>query len=77
MNILYPVMGPSIRKGISSAILNMIHSINHVVEQTFSLQGLKWRIKALTTKKQFAKVVLLNTLIYQVDKSFSYIETPG
>ncbi|WP_157487500.1 hypothetical protein [Desulfosarcina sp. BuS5] len=55
----------------------MIHSINHVVEQTFSLQGLKWRIKALTTKKQFAKVVLLNTLIYQVDKSFSYIETPG
>jgi len=70
VNILYPVMGPSIRKAISSAILSMIQSINHVVEQTFSVQGLKWRIEALTTKKQFAEIVLLNTLIYQVEQVF-------
>ena len=67
---LYPIMGPSIRKAISSAILSMIQSINHVIEHTFSLQGLKWRIEALTTKKPFAEVVLLNTLIYQVEQVF-------
>ena len=67
---LYPIMGPSIRKAISSAILGMIQSINHIVEHTFSVQGLKWRLEALTTKKPFAEVVLLNTLIYQVEQVF-------
>lgn len=67
---LYPIMGPSIRKAISSAILGMIQSINHIIEHTFSVKGLKWRLEALTTKKPFAEVVLLNTLIYQVEQVF-------
>ncbi len=77
VNILYPVMAPSIRKAISSAILSMIQSLNNVVEQTFSVQGLKWRIEALTTKKQFGEVVLLNTLIYQVEQVFLIHKNTG
>ncbi|MGD8769689.1 MAG: OmpA family protein [Desulfobacterales bacterium] len=67
---LYPVMGPSIRKAIYSIILNMIQSFNKILEHTFSIQGLKWRMESLITKKPFAEIVLLNTLIYQVEQVF-------
>ena len=67
---LFPIMGPSIRKAISSTILNMIQSFNQIIEHAFSIQGLKWRLESLTTKKPFAEIVLLNTLIYQVEQVF-------
>ena len=67
---LYPIMGPSIRKAITSTILNMIQSFNKILDYTFSIQGLKWRLESLTTKKPFAEIVLLNTLIYQVEQVF-------
>lgn len=67
---LYPIMGPSIRKAIYSIILNMIQSFNKILEHTFSIQGLKWRMESLITKKPFAEIVLLNTLIYQVEQVF-------
>jgi len=65
---LYPIMGPSIRKAISSAILGMVQSFNQVLERSFSIEGLKWRFEALSTKKSFAEVVLLNALVYQVEQ---------
>lgn len=67
---LYPIMGPSIRKAIYSIILNMIQSFNQILEHTFSIQGLKWRMESLITKKPFGEIVLLNTLIYQVEQVF-------
>jgi len=67
---LYPIMGPSIRKAITSIIFGMIQSFNKILDHTFSIQGLKWRLESLTTKKPFAEIVLLNTLIYQVEQVF-------
>ena len=67
---LFPVMGPAIRKAISSAIFGMIQSFNQVIEQSFSIQGLKWRIEALKTRKPFAEVVLVHTLVYHVEQVF-------
>ena len=55
VDTLYPIMGPSIRKAITSTILNMIQSFNKILEYTFSIQGLKWRLESLTTKKPFAE----------------------
>jgi OOP family OmpA-OmpF porin len=63
---LYPIMGPSIRKSIYEALSNMIQSLNHSLEQSFSWNGLKWRLESIRTGKPFAEVVLLNTLLYQV-----------
>jgi len=65
-----PIMGPSIRKAIVKTITGMIQSLNQMLEYSFSLQGLKWRIEALRTKKSFAEIVLLNTLVYQVEQVF-------
>ncbi|NNF99175.1 MAG: OmpA family protein [Desulfobacteraceae bacterium] len=69
-NAIYPVLGPAIRKAISTAILGMMQSLNHLLNNSFSLQSLRWRYEAIKTKKSFAEVVLLHTLIYQVEQVF-------
>lgn len=70
VDILFPLMGPAIRRAIASTIRGMIQSFNRILEDSFSIQGLKWRFEALRTKKQFAEVVLLHTLVYQIEQVF-------
>jgi len=70
VDALFPVMAPAIRKAISSTILAMVQSLNQVIEHSFSLRGLKWRIEAIRARKPFAEVVLLHTLAYQVEEVF-------
>jgi OOP family OmpA-OmpF porin len=70
VDALFPVMGPAIRRAIASAIQGMIQSFNQILEHSLSFNGLKWRLEALRTQKSFAEVVLLHTLIYQVEQVF-------
>ena len=67
---LFPLMGPGIRKAISATIMGMIQSFNHVLNHSFSWQGVNWRLEALRTRKPFAEVVLLHSLVYQVEQVF-------
>ncbi len=70
VDALFPVMGPAIRKAVSSTIMGMIQSFNKALEYSFSIQGLKWRFEALRTRKPFAEIVMINTLLYQVEQIF-------
>jgi len=70
VDALFPVMGPAIRKAISSTILGMIQSFNQILQYSFSIQGMKWRLEALKTGKSFGEVVLLHTLVYQIEQVF-------
>ena len=70
VDALFPVMGPAIRKAIASTIQGMIQGFNQILEHSFSIQGLKWRWEAVRTKKPFAEVVLLHTLVYQIEQVF-------
>ena len=47
VDALFPVMGPAIRKAVSSTILGMIQSFNKALEYSFSIQGSKWRFGVL------------------------------
>jgi outer membrane protein OmpA-like peptidoglycan-associated protein len=67
---IFPALGPAIRKAISAALMGMIQSLNHLLNQSFSIRGLKWRLEAMRTKKSFAEVVLLHTLVYRVEQIF-------
>ena len=67
---LAPALGPGIRKAITSTIMGMLQSLNQVLNHSFSIQGLKWRFEAFRTKKQFAEIVMLHTLVYQVEQIF-------
>ena len=67
---IFPALGPGLRKAISSIIMGMIQSLNQMLNHSFSIQGMKWRFEAFRTRKQFAEVILLHTLIYQVEQIF-------
>lgn len=67
---IFPTLGPAIRKAISATLMGMVQSLNHILNQSFSLQGLKWRFEALRTHKNFAEVVLLHTLVYRVEQIY-------
>ena len=70
VDALFPVIGPAIRKAISETFKQMIQSLNKALEQSFSWQGLKWRMEAIRTGKTFAEVVLVHSLLYRVDQVF-------
>ncbi len=67
VDALAPAMGPSIWKAALSAVRGMIQSLKQIIEYTFSVQALKWRLEAFRTKKPFGEIVLAHRLVYQVE----------
>ncbi|MBK7994073.1 MAG: OmpA family protein [Blastocatellia bacterium] len=70
VDALFPVMGPAIRKAIAQTLSTMLQSLNQTLENSFSAQGLKWRLEAFRTGRTFAEIVLLKTLLYRVEQVF-------
>jgi OOP family OmpA-OmpF porin len=70
VDALFPVMGPAIRKAILETVKRMIQSFDQIIGQSFSWQGLKWRVEAFRTGKSFGEVVLRHSLLYQVEQVF-------
>ncbi len=70
VDAIFPIMGPAIRKSIAEAFKDMIQSMNKMLENSFSINGIKWRIKSITTGKPFAEIVLLHNLVYKVQHIF-------
>lgn len=65
---LFPVIGPATRKAVTAAIQNLTQSLNQGLENSLSPQSFKWRFEAFRTGKSFAEIVLLRTLLYQVEQ---------
>ena len=66
--VLFPVLLPAVRIAVSSALRNMVHTLNQVLAQGLSLRSWKWRVEAWRTGKTFAEVVLLRTLVFRVEQ---------
>jgi OOP family OmpA-OmpF porin len=69
-DILYPVIGPVIRKAIAEALRTMAESFNHSLALVFSWKYIRWRFEALRSGRSFSEVVLLHTLVYRVEQLF-------
>ena len=67
---IFPVIGPASRKAITTALDTALQSFNQALEYSVSPQSFKWRLEAVQTGKSFAEVVLLRTLLYQVEQVF-------
>jgi outer membrane protein OmpA-like peptidoglycan-associated protein len=67
---LFPVIGPATRKAISTALEEMMQSMNQTLEHSLSPQSFQWRLEAQRTGKSFAEIVLLRTLVYRVEQIF-------
>ncbi len=67
--VLFPIMGPSIRRAIAEALRDFVNNINGAVAQAVSWQGLRWRMEALRTGRPYGEVVLSHTLSYRVEQA--------
>jgi OOP family OmpA-OmpF porin len=70
VGILYPVVGPAIRKAVAEGIEGSLQRLNRAIKHSFSLQGLRWRLEALRSGTSFADVVLKHTVQYRVEHVF-------
>ena len=70
VNVLFPLMGPSIRKSIAETFRSMLGSFSKSLEMAFSWKGLRWRLEAMRSGKSFSEIVLLHTLVYRVEQAF-------
>ncbi|MGB5454089.1 MAG: hypothetical protein WBM71_17120 [Sedimenticolaceae bacterium] len=69
-DILYPVMGPAIRRSITQAMRELVQHINQGLEHSLTVKGMKWRIEAARSGVPFAEIVLRHTLRYRVEDAF-------
>jgi outer membrane protein OmpA-like peptidoglycan-associated protein len=67
---LFPVMGPAIRRSINETLKSFMQSLNQVLEQNMSAQGMKWRFESWQKGVPYAELVLKHTLVYRVDEVF-------
>ncbi len=76
-DILAPVMGPAIRASIRNAMREYTESLDNILKNSMSIQGIKWRIEAARTKQSFAAVALANSLKYRVEHLFLINKNDG
>lgn len=67
---IFPVLGPAIRKAIAETMAALVRSINGAVEQSLSVNGLKWRIEAWRTGVPYPEIVIKHALVYRVEQAF-------
>jgi outer membrane protein OmpA-like peptidoglycan-associated protein len=67
---LFPVMGPAIRRSILETLRSFLESFNQVLDQSLSVNGLKWRLEALRTGRSFTEVALLHSMVFRVEQVF-------
>ncbi len=70
VDALFPIIGPMIRKAITEALRGLMSDLNGVLEQSFTLRGLRWRLEAMRSGVPYAQVVLRHGLRYRVDHVF-------
>ena len=67
IDVIFPLLGPAIRKSIEAALQGMIQSLNQTAE--FSLDP-ALRYRAWKARIPFGEYVLLHTLIYRVEQVY-------
>ena len=70
IDALLPIIGPMIRKSVTSAIRRFVADVNRAVEMGISAKALKWRWQAFTSGVPFTEIVFNNTIEYQVQQVF-------
>ena len=70
VDILYPVMGPAIRKAIAETLDGTLQSLNQALKYGLSWRGMKWRVEAWRGGSTFADVVLRHTATFSVEHLF-------
>jgi outer membrane protein OmpA-like peptidoglycan-associated protein len=70
VGILYPLMGPVIRKSISESLDGTLDRLNQAFKHSVSWRGVRWRLEAFRTGSSFGDVVLKHTVQFRVEHVF-------
>jgi hypothetical protein len=70
IGILYPILGGMVRKSVVASMKSFVLSINTVIEKSFSLDGIKWRIESWLTGVPIATIALKRSFIFRVEHIF-------
>ncbi len=62
--VLFPVMGPSIRRAIAEALKDFTRSLNYGIGR-----GLVWRVEAIRRGIPFSELVMERTMAYRVEQA--------
>lgn len=70
--VLFPVIGPAIRRAIAQTLKSLVDTPGREKEyrSVFSLRGWKWRLQSLFSKRSFTEILLSNVLIFRVEHVF-------
>lgn len=63
-----PILGPTIRLAVASALHDLVQTLNQLLENSLSLRSWRWHLEAWRTGRPYAQVVLLRTLVYRVEQ---------
>jgi outer membrane protein OmpA-like peptidoglycan-associated protein len=67
VSVLFPVIGPIIRRAIADAFSSLLRNLNRTLELSLSWRSWRWRLEARRTGVPFAQVVLKHTLAYRIE----------
>jgi OOP family OmpA-OmpF porin len=67
---LFPIFGKAIRKAITAELDGMLQSLSQTLEQSFSWRSLQWRWESFSTRKPYAEIVVLRSMLYRVEQVF-------
>lgn len=70
IEVIFPVLGPAIRRAVASALRGAVESLNRVIEHSFTWRGLRWRMEAWRTGQPVAEVALSRSVVYRVEQVF-------
>ena len=66
--VISPIIGPSIRAAVRTALADMVESLNRILERSFSPQSWWWRVQAWRAGIPFGQFILLRTLQFRVEQ---------
>jgi hypothetical protein len=70
VDVLFPVIGPAIRKAIAEALRNLVADMNGAIESSLTPRGIRWRFEAWRSGAPYAQVALKHSLNYGIDHVF-------
>jgi len=67
-DLIFPVIGPAIRKSIAQSMAALSEAINRSVEYSLSPKGLRWRLEGWRTGVPFSEIILKHSLVFRVEQ---------
>ncbi|MDP5029261.1 MAG: OmpA family protein [Paraglaciecola sp.] len=67
---LYPLVGSLVRKSVTAFITDLLEKTNSLIENSFTLKGIKWRFKARQAGVSFSQYVASQTFAFRVEQVF-------